>query len=457
MARRKRLSPPPVWLAPVLGGFLILLTALGAVMPAVPLSTGEAAEWRRALGGPFLPLDAPPLGSWILRIALFVGGDMLASLRLSSLAMLAVLLGCLAPRGRMALIAGLSSPLVWWLVLSGLNASVLLAAAAPFALLLERAAAPRPKREKTPPLRPWLWLGLSGAVLLHGQPLLIGAMVVLFALLIWRGVAWRGPVLALGVIAVLALPFVIWSAATAGAPLLGALPVRGSSAWWELAMAVLALGPLLLGGLRGSTDTLGLWIWSVIALGIALALLERGSPLLTAVLVAPLALRQAGSALRGWRLIALGGVGAPVGAMLLAASMMYAAFGEGLPAITDPHAARRADAAFCEDVLLTMEEEGAVSLIGASRAPLLPCAWRGGLRDTPVIGMTTDGPLPLRVAQGPLAVEGDGVLVAFWPDDGLAMASQFANRRKLGARSVPDHAGSERRYTLWLVRDWTGG
>ena len=425
-------------------------------MPAVPLSLVEAADWRRALGGPILPLDAPPLGSWLTRIALFIGGDLMMSLRISALAMLAVLVGVLAPRGRMALIAGLSAPLVWWLVLSGLSASVLLAAAAPFALVLEKATAPRPKREKVAPLAPWLWLGVSGAVMLHAQPLLGAPILGLLALLVWRGAALRGPLLALGVIAVALLPFVIWSAATGGAPLVGVIPERGVYAWWELALSALALGPLLILGLRGATDGVAVWVWSVITLAVVLAVLDRGAPMLMAVLVAPLALRQAEATLRGPALIGVSVSGAVVGAALLGLSLLYAGFGDGLPAVADPHAARRADGAFCEDILLTMEEEGASALIGAARAPLLPCAWRGGLSETPVISLNRQGPSALRLQQGPLALQGDGILVAFWPDDGAGMAAEFDQSILLGERSVVDHAGSERRYTLWLVWDWSG-
>lgn len=441
----------------MLGALLVIFITIGGLLPAVPLSLGEAAEWRRALGGPILPLDAPPLGSWLMRVALFIGGDAMASLRISALVMAGVLLGCLGLRSHVALIAGLSAPLFWWLILSGLSTGVLLAAAAPFALLLERAAAPRPKREKVAPLAPWLWLGLSGALLLYAEPLLIAPMVALFGLLYWRGTAWRGPVLSLGTMALMMLPFGIWCAATGGAPLLGLIADRGSVAWWEIALAAIALGPFLLSGLRGATDALAVWIWSVIALALLLALLERGDPMLMAVLIAPLALRQADSTLRGPALIALSGIGAFTGWALMVVSLLYAGYGAGLPAVTDPHAARRADAAFCEDILLTLEEEGASAMIAAQRAPLLPCAWQGGLAEMPVIGLSVwDQPLPLRQMQGPLALDDYGVLVAFWPDDGAALAAEFAERIDLGERAVADHADSERRYSLWLVRNWTG-
>ena len=459
MARRRRPAPPSPLLLPILALSALVLPGLAALWPVVPLSLAEAPDWARATSGAALPLDAPPLPAWLTRGALLVLGDTLTALRLPAVLLLAVLTGLLAWRAPMAAIAVLGAPLVWWLALSGLPAVLPMLAAAPLALALERAAAPRPKREKRAPLAPWLWLGAAAALALHVLPVMAVPLAVVLVLLTRLGTGWRGPLLAAGVAALASTPFAIWCMATQGAPLHALLPEAGSVPLWQGALALAALGPLLLAGLRGGIDALALWAWALLGFAAGLALWGRLTPELAALPVAALALRAAGLTLRGPGLIAAALPGPMAGAGVLALSTLYAAYGTGLPAAADPHADRRADGAFCEEVLLALEETAAEALIAPDREALLPCAWQGGLRGVAVLSLdTTSGPPVLRQAQGPLALEGrEALLVAFWPSDGTAEAARFARAEPLGSSAVPAHEGRERRFALWLVGDWRGG
>ena len=457
MARRKRPVPPSRWLVPGVSALLISMVVAGAFLPAIPVTMAEAAEWRRALGGPVLPLDAPPLGAWITRLSLAAMGDSIAALRLPVLVLLLPVIWLLWRRDAVAALAVLGAPLVWVLALGGIATLLPLVAATPFALLLSWAAAPRPKREKSAPRAPWVWLGGAAALLVHLQPLVLPALIGTLMLIPRSGVSWRGPLIACAALIAVCIPGAIWVMATGGAPLWSILPAPGTVPWWHVPLALAGLGPLLLRGLRGPFDAQGVWIAALGLLLLATVLVGRPVPGLVPMLVVPLALRLVADDLRGAPLLVGLVPGALAGATLLSLSLIYAQWGAGLPAAADPHAERRADAAFCEEVLLALEEEDAAALVARERSVLLPCAWAGGLTDLPLIGLEQDrAPLALRMAQGPLALPqgAEGILVAFWPDETAAEA--FSTAVRLGARAVPDHVGGERRFTLWRVGGWRG-
>ncbi len=426
--RAKRPVPPRVfWL---LAPFLVCLPLIGALV--VPLSPEEAALWQRAVG---LRPSPAPLADMLAALSLRILGDTLLALRIPGAAALVLLLLVLwnaERRWRLAVLA--SAPLLAWMALAE---PARLAALVPLALMARLVdAAIVEKITKKAPMRgaPWILAGAVGgiAVLLDPWGLIgLGAIVAALA----AGPRPRGALLAaVGSVPVL-VPLMLWWVATE-LPRAEALPPR------TFALALAGLGPLVLRRLWPVGAE-----WRVLAalltflVAIALAALGRGSvllPMLTLVLLVPPVATRIETVRAAWMAAA-----APAFACgLVGISGLYALYGAGLPAAGDPFAADRMRPAFCSEILLTLEEEGARAL--ASRHPdaLRPCLWQAGLADLPVLEPTI----------GAVAgVQGAVLMIAFWPDDGAATARRLGDAARIGERSVPGHLDVEQRFTMWRV------
>ncbi|QPH54545.1 hypothetical protein [Pontivivens ytuae] len=426
--RAKRPEPPPaLWL---LAPLLLALPLIGVLV--VPLSPAEAEMWQRAVT---LRPGPAPLADGVAALSLRVFGDTLLALRVPGVAALALLLLILwddARRWRLAVLA--SAPLLVW---GALAEPMALAAAVPLAVMARLAdGALAEKVTKKAPMRagPWVLAGAAGSVAALLDPAGVVALAVIL-LALGAGPRPRGAVFAAAGAVPLLLALALWWAAT-DPPAVPPMPLSA------VALALLGLGPLVLWALW-PVD--GAWraraALLLIGITVAAALLGRGTmlfPMLALVLLVPVAAARIETVRAAWAAAMT-----PVFAIgLIGVSGLYALYGAGLPAAADPFASDRMRPAFCSEILLALEEEGAVALAAQQTEPLRPCLWQGNLAETPILAPTVGA---LATAPGPV------LLVAFWPDDGAALARRLGGAERIGERAVPGHLDVEQRFTLWRI------